>query len=200
MDNKKILKEIEEYIKNPKSGENEGDEQYSFVALKPSQTNTTGAGVILESIAPTDFKIVYFGPAIYTEKNVQTHYKEIFDGYVADPNGKFKFYPELLEYLTRGPIYGFIIKGKNAVKGVKAICGATKNPAPGTMRYELFKILDIPYDINENGIHASGEVDEAKREIANFISAALVFPKDNPSMDNITNFIKNYKTSEANER
>ncbi len=199
MNNTNILKEIENYLKNSTSVENDGDE-YSFVALKPSQTNTIAAGVVLNSLAPTDFKVVYFAPAIYTKENVQIHYKEIFDGYVADPNGKFKFYPELEEYLTRGPIFGFIIKGKNAVKGVKTICGATKDPAPGTMRNELFKILNIPYNINENGIHASGEVNEAKREIANFISSSLVFPKDNHSMDDILNFVANFKETETNEK
>lgn len=39
-----------------------------FVAINPRQTNTTGAGVILATIEPADFEIVYYEPAIYTEK------------------------------------------------------------------------------------------------------------------------------------
>ena len=64
----------------------------------------------MATIEPTDFEIVYYEPASYTEKNVQTHYKGIFCGYATDPNGKFNFYPKLLEHLTFKPIYRFIIK------------------------------------------------------------------------------------------
>lgn len=175
--------------------------KYTFVALKPSQTNLTAISVVLESLAnaENDYEIAYHAPAIYTKENVQTHYKEIYDGYVQDPEGKFKFYPSLEEYLTRGPIYGLVIKGDNAVKSVKTLCGATKDPAPGTMRHELFRRLNTPYIINENGIHASGEINEAQREIANFVSASLVFPKENESLKAITDYVNSYGLSKVKE-
>ncbi len=59
---------------------------------------------------------------------------------------------------------------EDVVKFTKKLAGATKDPAPGAMRYNLAKRKGIEYDKDRNGIHASGEVDEVKREIANFIS------------------------------
>lgn len=194
MKNINELKNIEDFVAN------KGTNEYTFVALKPSHTDLLTAEIVMRLLTENGYEVVYAAPAIYTKENVQIHYKEIFDKFMADPNGKFSFYKDLEEYLTRGPIFGFVIKGKNAVKGVKSICGATRDPEPGSMRFETFKKHGKPYDINENGIHASGEINEAQREIANFISASLVFPKDNHKLDHIKNFVENYSSTEQNER
>lgn len=149
----------------------ESKKQYTFVALKPDSVNRMAIDVVVKILNKNGFKIAYHAPVQYTKENVREHYKEIYDAYCEDPNGKFKFYPELEEYLTRGPIYGLVIEGPNAVKRIKALCGDTKEPASGTMRCELFKKYGRPYNKNENGIHASGEIKEAKREISNFLYA-----------------------------
>lgn len=146
-------------------------QQFTFVALKPDSVNLTAINVVMKILNDNGYKVVFHAPAVYDEDNVRAHYQEIYTKYRYE--GKCKFYPELEEYLTRGPIYGLVIQGENAVKGVKKLCGDTSNPASGTMRNMLFKAYNLEYDKNENGIHASGEVDEAKREIVNFISAVL---------------------------
>lgn len=179
--------------------------QFTFVALKPNAFDVTAAKVVMEKLAENNLEVVWHGAAIYTPENVAKHYKEIYDGYKADPEGKFKFYPFLLEYLTRGPIYGMIITGpmKDVVKFTKQLAGATKNPDPGTMRYNLAKTYGIEYDKDENGIHASGEVDEARREISNFISAYytnLSFSvEEAKKAAKISNFIEHYKDWKENE-
>ena len=145
--------------------------QYTFVALKPDSVNRMAIDVVIKTLNKHGYKIAYHAPVQYTKENVKEHYKEIYDAYCEDPNGKFKFYPELEEYLTRGPIYGLVVEGPNAVKSIKSLCGDTKEPAVGTMRYELFKKYGRPYNKNENGIHASGEISEARREISNFLYA-----------------------------
>ena len=60
---------------------------------------------------------------------------------------------------------------------------------------KTLKQLDIWYNINENGIHAYCEVNEAKREIANSLSATLVFPKAITLVINIQIIIFFYKQS-----
>ena len=50
---------------------NENDKQYSFVALNPSQTNPTVAEVILDTVEPTDFEIVYYDQ-LSTQKKYST--------------------------------------------------------------------------------------------------------------------------------
>lgn len=148
--------------------------EYTFVALKPNAFDLISIEVVMEIITENNLKVVWHGPAIYTPENVKKHYKEIYDAAMADPNSKYHdILIFLLEYLTSGPIYGLVITGhmKDVVKFTKQLAGATKNPAPGTMRYNLAKRKGIEYDKDKNGIHASGEVDEARRELANFISA-----------------------------
>ena len=159
------------FIKDFLNNESNKNRDLTFVALKPGSVNLTAINVVLQSLNYNGYKVVFHAPAFYTNKNVQIHYKEIYDKYKSGEG--CKFYPELEEYLTRDIVYGLVVEGPNAVKGVKALCGDTKEPAVNTMRYELFKCLGLPYDKNENGIHASGEVNEARREIMNFFDATL---------------------------
>lgn len=196
---KSQIKKINNFV----NGSN--DTEYTFVALKPNAFDLTAANVVMEKLTENNLKVVWHGPALYTEENVAIHYKEIYDKFIADPNGDFKFYPALVNYLTRGPIYGMIITGpmENVVKFTKQLAGATKNPAPGTMRYNLAKAYGIEYDKDENGIHASGEVDEARREIANFIEAFYANADfsftESKLAAKMHNFISNYKDWKENE-
>lgn len=160
--NKDIINFINGYSKN----------EYTFLALKPDSVNLIAIKVVIDVLKKNGLNIVFHAPANYTQENVREHYKEIYEGYKRNPEGKYKFYPELEEYLTSGPIYGLIIEGRGCVKKVKELCGDTSNPAKNTMRAKLFEEYGIPYDKNKNGIHASGEVPEAMREISNFLIAA----------------------------
>lgn len=36
------------------------------------------------------------------------------------------FFPEIVEYMTSGPVFGMIVEGENAVQGMRIIMGATK--------------------------------------------------------------------------
>ncbi len=176
----------------------ESKKQYTFVALKPDSVNRMAIDVVIKILNKNGYKVAYHAPVQYTEENVREHYKEIYEAYCEDPKGKFKFYPELEEYLTRGPIYGLVVEGNNAVKGVKVLCGDTKEPAVGTMRYELFKKYARPYNKNENGIHASGEINESRREISNFLYA--VANSDTKQLTSKTNIrdVARYIKSNAN--
>ncbi len=179
----------------------EPQEEYTFVALKPNATDLIAAQVVIQILAENNFEVAYCRPVRYDAYRVMLHYKEIYDNYCDDPTGKFKFYPELEAYLTSGPIFGMIIKGENAVAEVKKLCGATSNPAPGTMRHELFRVLNKPYDSSMNGIHASGKVDEAKREIDNFINAYLETLKTNDEATKrlypLEKFVEGYQSAET---
>ena len=74
------------------------------------------------------------------------------------------FYPELIKFMTSGPCIPFVIRGKNAIKSVREIMGAT-NPEEanaGTIRF------DFADSIDSNIIHGSDSVESAKREISFF--------------------------------
>lgn len=95
----------------------------------------------------------------YTSEYAQKHY--------AEHVGK-DFYPELEKYITSDVAYGMIVEGENAIAQIRAIVGSTKNPAEGTIRYEIPKMLGLELRITQNVVHASDSTAAAEREIAIF--------------------------------
>lgn len=95
----------------------------------------------------------------YTVEDAQKHYAEHI--------GK-DFYPELETYITSDIAYGMIIEGENAIAQIRSIIGSTKNPAEGTIRYEIPKMLGLELRITQNVVHASDSTDSAEREIKIF--------------------------------
>ena len=95
----------------------------------------------------------------YTSEDAQKHYAEHI--------GK-DFYPELEKYITSDIAYGMIIEGDNAISLIRNIIGSTKNPAEGTIRYEIPKMLGLELRITQNVVHASDSTTSAEREISIF--------------------------------
>ena len=77
----------------------------------------------------------------------------------------------LMSYLTMSPVVALVLQGHNAVKHVRKVVGSTApaDAAPGTIRgdyaFDTYKLSDESNRPVQNLIHASGEVDEAEREI-----------------------------------
>lgn len=95
----------------------------------------------------------------YTTEDAGRHY--------AEHVGK-DFYPGLEKYITSDVAYGMIIEGDDAISQIRAIVGSTKNPAEGTIRYEIPKMLGLELRVTENVVHASDSVESAEREIKIF--------------------------------
>jgi len=73
-----------------------------------------------------------------------------------------KFFNDLVNYVTSGPVVAMVWEGKGAVKTGRVLVGAT-NPAdavPGSIRG------DYCIDIGRNVIHGSDTVENANLEIA----------------------------------
>jgi nucleoside-diphosphate kinase len=71
------------------------------------------------------------------------------------------FFPNLMDFMTSGPIVMMVLQGENAVQAARAVNGAT-NPAdaaPGSIRY------DFAPDTTKNIVHASDSNANAEREI-----------------------------------
>ena len=95
----------------------------------------------------------------YGKEDAKKHY--------AEHVGK-EFYPNLERYITSDIAYGMIVEGENAIAEIRAVVGSTKNPAEGTIRYEIPKMLGLELRITENVVHASDSVAAAEREIEIF--------------------------------
>ncbi|TVR03029.1 MAG: nucleoside-diphosphate kinase [Deltaproteobacteria bacterium] len=76
------------------------------------------------------------------------------------------FFGELVEFMTRGPVFISVLEGENAIARNREIMGAT-NPAEaaeGTIR------KDFAQSIGENTVHGSDGPDTAAIEIAFFFA------------------------------
>ncbi|MEX2129927.1 MAG: nucleoside-diphosphate kinase [Pseudohongiellaceae bacterium] len=77
------------------------------------------------------------------------------------------FYPDLIAFMTSGPVMVQVLEGENAVMRNRELMGAT-NPqqaAPGTIR------ADFAQSIDANAVHGSDSTTSAQREMAYFFKA-----------------------------
>lgn len=95
----------------------------------------------------------------YDREQAEEHYKE--------HEGK-SFYENLIGYITSGRAYGMVVKGENAISKIRKICGSTKNPEEGTIRYDIPKRLERELDVTKNVVHSSDSPEAAEREIKIF--------------------------------
>ncbi len=74
------------------------------------------------------------------------------------------FYNDLVSFMSSGPVVVQVLEGENAVQKHRDVMGATnpKDATPGTVR-ALFAL-----SIDENSVHGSDSLENAKNEIAFF--------------------------------
>lgn len=129
----------------------------TFVMIKPDGVQRGLVGEILQRFERKGFKIKGLKLLQVTEELAAKHYEE----HIGKP-----FYPELVEYITSGPVVAMVLEGNSVISEVRKINGAT-NPLeaqPGTIRG------DYAQDISMNIIHGSDSPDSAQREIAIYFS------------------------------
>jgi nucleoside-diphosphate kinase len=85
----------------------------------------------------------------------RTHYAE----HVEKP-----FFPELLQFITSGPVVAMEWSGESAISVCRTVMGATdpKQAAPGTIRG------DLGLQVTHNIVHGSDGPESAARELALF--------------------------------
>lgn len=89
--------------------------------------------------------------------------KDLLEKHYAEHVGKF-FYGELTDYMSSGEVVVMIAEGgEGSIQKIREVCGATKNPAKGTIR-DKYGIGEI----TRNVIHSSDSPENGEREILNF--------------------------------
>ncbi len=83
------------------------------------------------------------------------------------------FFPDLVAFMTSGPVLVQVLEGEDAVLRNRDLMGATdpKKAAPGTLR------ADFAQSIDENAVHGSDSTQSAMREIGYFFSALELCPR-----------------------
>jgi len=125
----------------------------TFTMLKPDAVEKGHIGAILDKISASGFRIVAMKLTQMTTPDAQAFYAV---------HNERPFFPDLVEYMTRGPIIAAILEKENAVDDFRTLIGAT-NPADaadGTIR-KMFA-----NSISENAVHGSDSDDNAAIESA----------------------------------
>ncbi len=134
----------------------------TFVMLKPDAVQRAIVGEIISRLERKGLKIVAMKMLKVDRELAERHY--------AEHRGK-PFFEGLVGYITSSPVVAMVVEGKDAVKVVRTLVGAT-NPIeaqPGTIRG------DYGLDVGRNVIHASDSKESAEREISLFFKPEEIF-------------------------
>lgn len=127
----------------------------TYIMLKPDCIKRGLMGEVIGRIEKKGFKIVDAKMMNLDEPILREHYAHIADK---------PFFPDVVAYMTSGPVLAMIVEGDNAVAGMRNIMGPTKydEAKGGTIRG------DFATSTSENIIHGSDSVENAEIEIARF--------------------------------
>lgn len=136
--------------------------EQTFVILKPSTIQRALVGQVLDRFQKKGLFIDGIKMMQLDEKILREHYAHLVDK---------PFFPSLLNSMMATPVIVVCLRGKDAVEVVRSMTGATncRKAAPGTIRG------DFGMSGQENIIHASDSVENAKIEIARFFKTEEIF-------------------------
>lgn len=127
----------------------------TYIMLKPDCVKRGLIGEVISRIERKGYKIVDAKMMNLDEAILKDHYAHLADK---------PFFPNIVEYMTSGPVLGMIVEGESAVQGMRIIMGATKfeEETAGTIRG------DFAHSTRENLIHGSDSPENAEIEIKRF--------------------------------
>lgn len=129
----------------------------TFVMVKPDGVQRGLIGEIISRLERKGLKIVAVKMLRIPREMAESHYAE---------HKEKPFFASLVDYITSGPVVAMVVEGRDAIKVVRKLVGAT-NPveaAVGTIRG------DFGLDVGRNVVHASDSPQSAEREISLFFS------------------------------
>ena len=125
----------------------------TYIMLKPDAIERKLMGEIIARIEKKGYQITNMKMFEIDKDVLKEHYAHIADR---------PFYPEIEAYMTRGKVLGMIVEGENAVAGMRALMGPTKEAPAGTIRG------DYALNGSENIIHGSDSIENGLIEIKRF--------------------------------
>lgn len=150
----------------------------TLIIFKPDSVQRGIVGEILSRFEKAGLKIVGAKMLQPDADHYFHHYENI--GKMISRRGQQAF-DVTLQMMTEGPVIAFVLEGVEAVALVRKMVGATepKSALPGTIRGDYSHMSFAFADSEEVGIpnilHASGDVEEAKTEIAYWFSRNELF-------------------------
>ena len=142
----------------------------TLVLVKPDGMQRHLAGLSIDRLDNTHLEMIGAKVVSVTEKLAREHYALLEGKGVFEDKARFD---QLINFIkgdyhgvSKRRVVALVYQGENAVKGILAAVGAT-NPeeaSPDSIRGAFGRICR-KYGYFENVVHASGNVEEAEREI-----------------------------------
>lgn len=132
-----------------------------LVLIKPDAMSKGLAGDVIKRLDITGLELVAMKLVHVTEALATEHYSNIKDN---------PFFPQVLKFITgqyhkNSPVIAMVYRGKNAVKTLRTLAGAT-NPEEASshsLRGSMGRIKTS--GLFENVLHVSSSVSDAKKEV-----------------------------------
>lgn len=127
----------------------------TFVMLKPDALQRGLSGEIIRRLEGKGYRIQKAETLRLDSALLRKHYSHVADQ---------PFYPDMEAYMTSGPVLAMIIEGKDVIRGVRMLMGATRfeEALPGTIRG------DLAGSTTKNLIHGADSPENAETEIRRF--------------------------------
>ncbi len=124
----------------------------TFIMVKPDGVARGLIGEVISRFERKGLRLDHIRALEIDEELANRHYAEHVDK---------PFFPELVEFITSGPVVAMQWTGESAVAVARALMGDTDpaTAAPGTIRGDLGLI------ITNNIVHGSDSLDSARREL-----------------------------------
>ena len=125
----------------------------TLLMVKPDIVEQALYGEIIAHVLRNRFKIVDLRMLEFDRETAERFY---------DVHREREFFPELVGYITSGPVVALRIEGDGVVERIRAFIGTT-DPAKagaGTIRHMYGS------SIQNNAVHASDSAESAKKELA----------------------------------
>ena len=152
--------------------------QKSLVVFKPDTVQRGVVGEILSRFERVGLKIVATKMIAPTKEHYYKHYEEI--GQMVTRRGEQAF-NVTLEMMIQGPVIAMVFEGVEAIALIRKLVGPTepKSALPGTIRGDFshmsFGYADDAGKGIPNLIHASGDEEEAAKEIAHWFTEEEIY-------------------------
>ena len=153
-------------------------QERTLVIFKPDAVQRGIVGEILSRFEKAGFKIVG-SKMLKPDYDHYYHHYETIGKMISRHNQKI--FDITVEMMSEGPVIAMVLEGIEAVSFVRRMVGATesKSALPGTIRGDYSHMSFTHADKEDVGLpnllHASGDPEEAKIEIAHWFSESELF-------------------------
>ena len=129
--------------------------QRTLILIKPDGVQRNIIGEVISRIESKGLRLVALELRTIDADTAHAHYAE---------HAERPFFPELVDFITSGPLVAIVAEGGRAIEAFRALAGATDpvKAAPGTIRG------DFALAVGQNIVHGSDSPESAEREIKIF--------------------------------